>query len=1487
MKRRGLLVVGFLSVILLAGFVSAGFVGEVFGNSIGNNIGDWIDDFFGFGDDEVLKGELGSSGLGGLECGNGVCDVGENFNNCIADCGGGLVERVCTGGLYELEKILVGETKVINGLEINLVSSGSSETDADRMYFAELEIDSEKVFLSNNYKIENGIFEDVVVGGQKFRLNLRSTTDEYAFVKVGCHLPLEENSDFVGRVDESFIVGAKASLVPAGYLLPHYKDFHPVQISSNLRGGNVIKISNLEGSMTYNNRDYTACDGQIFIAILEGEDPRANPSRQFKYNYVSDDFVISVHNIDEFSEGVIVPDFGRRAYAYFVDSQPNNNYGECTFDVSIEGEFDCIDSDGKDVNNVGTAMDRNRVVEDECNGVSNDFVYESYCFANRVIYENMQCEYQCSKDGYGAHVGKCAGDGLDLLCVDSDGGSDYFVKGTVSAGENSKEDYCRDDVSLNEVSCLDNFFNDEIYNCLSGCENGKCNEDGFFETTDLREYKDIKVNFWSNPHMTYVSALSHYIDGRHTLRFENIRNLDGLNCAAVLYVNLNDYDDNLVFSGKMTDYVNGIKVPLEDDHRGKILVVEVGETGPLKKMCMFDMVIEGPIRCTEDDDGFDEDEKGQIRYFYQGSFWGGWGAGWMNKEDYCVGDELAEFACVNFHPNDNSFEKLVSCEFGCNDGKCSQEEEVECLDSDNDGYDNCESEEVSGDGRELDCDDNSDVVYPGASESCDGLDNNCDELIDEGGPSLCNDGILCTNNICSGFAGCLFIENHNLCDDELYCNGDEVCSIANDGCTRRIRAACDDGVACSEDFCNEDTDSCDVDLSTCDCPSGLDSECDDSLYCNGQEFCDANSLSCVSGEDVACNDGLSCTFDSCDDNLGQCVYGECYCESVVYSEWGDCGPDGKETRTIISQTPSSCVIEDPLLERACDYIPPCTDDDWEFDLSPLLCPVEGKQTKTWNKIGQCEGGVQYPVSLEVDCDYEVPVCTEVVYSEWGECQEDNIRTRDIISKTPAGCQANYLLSEQCVFIPDCSEDNWVFDLSPLICPVDELQYKTWSKIGSCKNGVQHPETEEIDCDYLVPVCETIEFSEWSLCGVSGVQTREVVSSSPSGCDVGNPLLESSCTYVPVCTPNQIVECGPVNNGQYEGYRDKCDALGEGLIGENTCTLVCDEGYVVDGDRCIAEEVVNDYAVALSIADLDSEVVDGMNVVKDSNDGRILFSVEGSDSLDLDNILIIRSSLSETQEYLIVNNLDLDGRKKSVRFEKKSMDSNGVCINDVDGLSLVDDIVNECIKVSCPSEGTYSCEVEGNVFIVSGLSNSGVVEDNLYCGDGECIGAESCSSCSQDCGSCPVQGGGSGGSSGGGGSGGGGSGGGGSGSSGGSGSGSGEDNLSVEIGDDGCDEKWSCNDWSECVNGEQTRICSDLNSCEISERMPSSVQNCGVKSKEAYDIKKVPRETVIYLSVLLLLVLFILIVSYYIVKVLKRRGNRNARLSRRSYDGHQV
>ena len=40
--------------------------------------------------------------------------------------------------------------------------------------------------------------------------------------------------------------------------------------------------------------------------------------------------------------------------------------------------------------------------------------------------------------------------------------------------------------------------------------------------------------------------------------------------------------------------------------------------------------------------------------------------------------------------------------------------------------------DLDGFGEDVDCDDNNPLVYPGASEACDGLDNNCNDQVDEG-----------------------------------------------------------------------------------------------------------------------------------------------------------------------------------------------------------------------------------------------------------------------------------------------------------------------------------------------------------------------------------------------------------------------------------------------------------------------------------------------------------------------------------------------------------------------------------------------------------------------------------------------------------------------------------------------------------------------------------------------------------------------------------
>ena len=49
-----------------------------------------------------------------------------------------------------------------------------------------------------------------------------------------------------------------------------------------------------------------------------------------------------------------------------------------------------------------------------------------------------------------------------------------------------------------------------------------------------------------------------------------------------------------------------------------------------------------------------------------------------------------------------------------------------------------------------------------------------------------------------------------------------------------------------------------------------DSECDDSLYCNGLERCDRGS--CRRGEAADCDDGVGCTRDTCDETADQCQH---------------------------------------------------------------------------------------------------------------------------------------------------------------------------------------------------------------------------------------------------------------------------------------------------------------------------------------------------------------------------------------------------------------------------------------------------------------------------------------------------------------------------------------------------------------------------------------------------------------------------------------
>ncbi len=42
----------------------------------------------------------------------------------------------------------------------------------------------------------------------------------------------------------------------------------------------------------------------------------------------------------------------------------------------------------------------------------------------------------------------------------------------------------------------------------------------------------------------------------------------------------------------------------------------------------------------------------------------------------------------------------------------------------------------------------------------------------------------------------------------------------------------------------------------------------------------------------------------------------------------------------------------------------------------------------------------------------------------------------------------------------------------------------------------------------------------------------------------------------------------------------------------------------------------------------------------------------------------------------------------------------------------------------------------------------------------------------------------------------------------------------------CVENWNCEEWSRCVDGTQSRVCVDLNSCNVSRYLPQTERSCG-------------------------------------------------------------
>jgi hypothetical protein len=243
----------------------------------------------------------------------------------------------------------------------------------------------------------------------------------------------------------------------------------------------------------------------------------------------------------------------------------------------------------------------------------------------------------------------------------------------------------------------------------------------------------------------------------------------------------------------------------------------------------------------------------------------------------------------------------------CTDGVCSGTPVTGCCLSDGD------------------CNDDKDCT----TDVCNTSDGTCANNVNSGycliGDLCVVDGILNPANACQSCIAAssqtAWSDNNDACDDGQYCTTDDHC--AGGSCQGTSGVVCDDGIDCTDDVCNESSQSCSHAPSAGQCliggacfsagtpnPSNDCQECipatsqtdwsaDDSNACDDGNNC-TDSDHCSGGtctgtpisncctSDAECNDNLDCTSDSCTLATGECVNsvdaGECLIGGSCYAD---------------------------------------------------------------------------------------------------------------------------------------------------------------------------------------------------------------------------------------------------------------------------------------------------------------------------------------------------------------------------------------------------------------------------------------------------------------------------------------------------------------------------------------------------------------------------------------------------------------------------